>query len=206
MSIVREETGSSETARQIAKVAARLFATQGYDATPVNAIVDAAGVTKPTLYYHFKSKEGLAQALLTRPLTQLVERLTELMEQSADPVAGLIEYLEAHFAFVREDPDRVRFFYAIFFGPNGCGLALELAGFGQQFDAILMTAVRKLADAGIIAADRADAFFAMVRGMIIVSTMDSLYCGLELGPDRCRQLVDDLLRGFAEPGHYRGFP
>jgi AcrR family transcriptional regulator len=42
----------SETARHIARVAARLFAARGYDATPVRAIVEAAGVTKPTLYYH----------------------------------------------------------------------------------------------------------------------------------------------------------
>ena len=41
---------------------------RGYDATPVRAIVEAAGVTKPTLYYHFGSKEGLAQALDPVPL------------------------------------------------------------------------------------------------------------------------------------------
>lgn len=187
-------------------MAARLFATHGYDATPVNAIVEAAGVKKPTLYYHFKSKEGLAQALLTRPLTRLVETLAAQLGREVDPVEGLVEFLETHFAFVAEDPDRVRFFYAIFFGPNGSGLANELAGFGERLDEVLMASVRRLADAGIIAADRAEACFAMIRGMIIVSTMDYLYCGLELSPDRCRRLVDDILRGFAEPGRYDGIP
>ncbi len=55
---------SSEITRRIARVAAQLFATLGYDATSVRNIVEAAEVTKPTLYYHFQSKEGLAHALL----------------------------------------------------------------------------------------------------------------------------------------------
>ena len=36
-----------------------LFYEKGYDAVGVQQIVDAAGVTKPTLYYYFGSKQGL---------------------------------------------------------------------------------------------------------------------------------------------------
>src|SRR3954468_3176760 len=107
------KAGTSEVARHIATVAARLFATHGYDATPVRAIVEAAGVTKPTLYYHFGSKEGLAQALLTVPMTRLAATLREILEAPGDPVDQLAEMVEAHFAFCREDPDRARFVYAL---------------------------------------------------------------------------------------------
>lgn len=194
----------SATAREIAQVAARLFAARGYDATPVQAIVEAAGVTKPTLYYHFKSKEGLAQALLTRPLTDLVETLRELVQGSGDPVTGLVDLVEAHFSFVRQDPDRVRFFYAVFFGPLGSGLSTELAGFGDQLDAVLRSALDRLAQAKIIAPDRAGALFTVVRGLIIVRTMDHLYCDSELGPGLARRWVDDLLRGFGTIGWEQG--
>ncbi|MCA1685458.1 MAG: TetR/AcrR family transcriptional regulator, partial [Planctomycetia bacterium] len=71
---------ASAVARHIARVAARQFASRGYDATPVRAIVEAAGVTKPTLYYHFGSKEGLARALLTLPMTGLVNTLQAITE------------------------------------------------------------------------------------------------------------------------------
>ena len=67
----------SPVARHIARAAARLFAERGYDATSVREIVEAAGVAKPTLYYYFRSKEGLAQALLTVPLTSLVATCAE---------------------------------------------------------------------------------------------------------------------------------
>ena len=54
----------SPVARHIARAAARLFAERGYDATSVREIVEAAGVAKPTLYYYFRSKEGLRRRFL----------------------------------------------------------------------------------------------------------------------------------------------
>ena len=41
-----------------------LFYESGYDAVGVQQIVDSAGVSKPTLYYYFGSKQGLLEALL----------------------------------------------------------------------------------------------------------------------------------------------
>ena len=76
----------SSVARHIARVAARLFAQNGYDATSVREIVEAAGVAKPTLYYYFRSKEGLAQALLTVPLSNLVATLRQAVGTVEDPV------------------------------------------------------------------------------------------------------------------------
>src|SRR3954471_19223356 len=100
------QRSSRDVASHIARVAARLFAERGYDATSVREIVEAAGVTKPTLYYHFGSKEGLAQALLHRPLSGLVEVLGGIAAEGGDPVERLARLVEAHFAFCREEPDR----------------------------------------------------------------------------------------------------
>src|SRR5829696_2658863 len=90
--------GTSEVARHIARVAARLFASHGYDATPVRAIVEAAGVTKPTLYYHYGSKEGLAQALLTVPISRLNDDLQKILDSPGGAVEKLVRTFEAHFA------------------------------------------------------------------------------------------------------------
>src|SRR5581483_8225499 len=128
-----EEAGNA-SARHIARVAARLFAERGYDATSVREIVEAAGVTKPTLYYHFGSKEALAQALVTTPLERLQEAMRRAIDEAADPVEGLAAMLQAKLDFCREDPDRARFFYALFFGPLATGLANEIARCGGCMD------------------------------------------------------------------------
>lgn len=187
-------------ARHIARVAARLFAARGYDATPVRAIVEAAGVTKPTLYYHFGSKEGLAQALLTVPMTRLVARHEEAVADVADPLVALERLIEANFAFCREDPDRARFVYALFFGPLASGLSAELAGHGQRLTELMHEGVRRVADAGLIDPDRTGACASAVRGLVVIHTMDFLYRGGTLGPELAGRLVADLLNGFGRQG------
>ena len=52
-----------DTKENIMTCAIKLFANRGYDAVGIQEIVDNAGVTKPTLYYYFKSKMGLLEAI-----------------------------------------------------------------------------------------------------------------------------------------------
>src|SRR4051812_12422707 len=165
----------NSAARDIARVAAKLFATQGYEATSVRMIVEAAGVTKPTLYYYFGSKEGLAQALLTMPMTVLAERMRAILAERGDPIEGLTRIMDAHFAFFREDPDCARFFFALRFGPRGSELLAEVKRSMHTLPDLLDEAVQRLADAGLIAPDRVGACAMACRGMLVITSMDSLY-------------------------------
>jgi AcrR family transcriptional regulator len=194
MTPIRSE--SSAVARHIARVAARLFASRGYDATPVREIVEAAGVTKPTLYYHFGSKEGLAQALLTVPLAGLVETMRGLLDRGGDPIATLEALVEAQFAFCREEPDHVRFFYALCFGPPASGLATELFQCSEELVGLLVEGVHRAAEARIVDSTRVPACVEALRGLIVFSSMKFLFDGVELGPDLAYRIVHDLLRGF----------
>ena len=57
-----------------------LFASRGYDAVGVQEIVDAAGITKPTLYHYFGSKLGLPNTVLEEHFSVLhrsVERAAD---------------------------------------------------------------------------------------------------------------------------------
>ena len=59
------------SANRILETALDLFASQGYDATSVQAICDAAHITKPTLYHFYGSKEGVYNALIASALERL---------------------------------------------------------------------------------------------------------------------------------------
>jgi AcrR family transcriptional regulator len=48
-----------DTAKEILRVAYRLFIEKGYEATSIRAICKEVGVKMPALYYHFQSKENL---------------------------------------------------------------------------------------------------------------------------------------------------
>src|SRR5215218_7442288 len=193
------KAGTSEVARHIARVAARLFATQGYDATSVRAIVEAAGVTKPTLYYHYGSKEGLAQALLTVPMFRLNEDLQRILDSSDGPVTKLERMIEAHFASCREDPDRTRFFLSLYFGPLATGLAVDLEKFKGGMTCVMGEIFRLAAESGSIDPARVAEFAQACRGLMVISILDFLYKNGDLRPGLAARLVGDLLRGFARP-------
>lgn len=55
---------STDTRRRLVEAADKLFYGQGIQAVGVDAVALAAGVTKRTLYYHFKSKDDLIAAYL----------------------------------------------------------------------------------------------------------------------------------------------
>jgi len=66
----------AETSRErILAVAARLFAERGFAATSVDAVCRESGFSKPTIYWHFGSKQGLLVAVLERNAARSIERI-----------------------------------------------------------------------------------------------------------------------------------
>jgi AcrR family transcriptional regulator len=63
---VRQRLPEAERRALIVEAAGRLFGEHGYDATRLDEIAAAAGVTKPIVYRHFDSKRDLYLALLDR--------------------------------------------------------------------------------------------------------------------------------------------
>ena len=68
----RREQKRLETLQRIAETGLKLFIAQGYEGTTLEAIAEAAGISRRTFFYYFKSKEevllawqgsGFAQAL-----------------------------------------------------------------------------------------------------------------------------------------------
>lgn len=183
--------------RHIARAAARLFASQGYDATSVREIVAAAGVTKPTLYYHFGSKAGLANALLNAPLSRLMADLRGVLQSEPDPIEALRKMIQLQFEFCLDDPDRMRFIHALFFGPHGSSLMAEILPYCEEFDRVFLVVSQRLAESGVIAQGCDDEFTKHVRGLVVISTLDFLFRHEPVDSDRSASMVQQLIHGFA---------
>jgi AcrR family transcriptional regulator len=76
---------AAQRREQLMEVATRLFARHGYEATTTAAIADAAGVTEPILYRHFKSKQELFIAIVRVVSDQTLRRWHELISGVDDP-------------------------------------------------------------------------------------------------------------------------
>lgn len=79
-----------ETRDRILDAAEDVFNESGYSNTTLNEIAEAAGVTRGAIYWHFKNKEDLFQAMCLRirvPMDALIEGIVE--KGVNDPVAQL---------------------------------------------------------------------------------------------------------------------
>jgi AcrR family transcriptional regulator len=94
------KVAQGEATREALLAAAReLFGTRGYAETSLEAIAEAAGVTKGALYHHFTGKAQLFQLVFEDVKRELSSRLASVL-QAADPWEGLVAacrtYIETH--------------------------------------------------------------------------------------------------------------
>lgn len=83
MRVVKE---AEERRNEILDVAEKLFGTKGFDQTSTNDILNEIGIARGTLYYHFKSKEEILDAMIERIDKQLVAKAKMIAENKEIPV------------------------------------------------------------------------------------------------------------------------
>ncbi|MFJ5706756.1 TetR/AcrR family transcriptional regulator [Streptomyces sp. NPDC093105] len=74
-----------ERRRELLDTAAEVFAAQGYNATTVRKIADAAGMLAGSLYYHFDSKESMLDEILSTFLAELWEGYDAVLAAGLGP-------------------------------------------------------------------------------------------------------------------------
>jgi AcrR family transcriptional regulator len=83
-------------------VATELFATNGYEATAIPALLQVAGVSRGALYHHFESKEALFEAVLKAVEARVMARVTRSARAANDPLDALRRGSAAYLAMCRE--------------------------------------------------------------------------------------------------------
>ncbi|MEV4258264.1 TetR/AcrR family transcriptional regulator [Spirillospora sp. NPDC049652] len=81
----------AERRAELLATAAEVFASQGYAATTIRQVADAAGILGGSLYYHFDSKESMADEILST----FLDDMWAAYERVLDAGLGARETLEA---------------------------------------------------------------------------------------------------------------
>jgi AcrR family transcriptional regulator len=90
MSPRRRDTEGTAAARAerragLLATAAEVFASQGYAATTIRQVADAAGILGGSLYYHFDSKEAMADEILSTFLDEMWAAYDNVLESGLGP-------------------------------------------------------------------------------------------------------------------------
>jgi AcrR family transcriptional regulator len=190
---------AAERRAQLLEIARRLFARDGYHGASMEAIAEAAGVTKPVLYQHFPSKRALYEGLLVDDLGRLTEELEAAFSQAEGNAERLRRGFGAYLDFVDGHEDAFRLLFTE-------ALALD-ADFQRQVAAFRAWVADRVAaiiaaEAGL-ASPRAGALAAAIVGM---AEGAATWWLTERRPLPVGELADELAglawKGFARfPGH-----
>jgi len=104
---------NSDTKRKIFSEAAKLFSERGYYAVSMREISERAGVTKPTIYYYFGSKDGIYEQLISESIKWLDKITTTIRNQNGSSKEKLTQLLKHHFDACLKYPEYVKFIYSI---------------------------------------------------------------------------------------------
>src|SRR5881275_490479 len=103
-----------ESRASILQAAVREFAREGVAGARTDAIVRSAGVNKALLYYYFKDKEALYQAVLDEVFSGVRAAIQSALSQDLPPRERLAAYVCAHFDYIASNPLYPRIVHAEF--------------------------------------------------------------------------------------------
>ena len=103
--------------QRLLETATELFAERGYAGTSVREIVERAGVSKPVLYYYFKSKEGLFYAILEWAADVQQKILNEVFATSGTVLERFIYFYRRVSEGVEEYQNLYKMIHGLIYGP-----------------------------------------------------------------------------------------
>jgi AcrR family transcriptional regulator len=105
---VRQPAKSAATRRKILDAAARTFRDKGYAATTLNDIADAAEIRAASLYYYFRSKEDLLDAVFGIGMQRVVDAVRQrsaALPANATLAQRIQVAIEAHLEMLLQQGD-----------------------------------------------------------------------------------------------------
>lgn len=190
----------ASTRDRLLAAATFIFSERGYAGASVREIAEAVGLSKPALYHHFGSKEGVYRAV-GRNLTALLDSAIAAGSSAAGSarqrlerlLLGLWDLLEAH-------PDAARFGAAAWRAAERGAPAANLGSLHTRVQSAVATLVAEgLANGELVDADAGAVTHTLVGAFLL--SVDLALFRPELGTGR-RQLegaLDLVFRGLENP-------
>jgi AcrR family transcriptional regulator len=191
----------AKTRSRLIRAAVQVFDKKGYDAASVREIVELAGVTKPALYYHFGSKEGLLKAILTEGAREFEGVMAQSVDRGGNTRERLTRLCEDLYGLFSQNLSFVRVTHAVFLGPSDVAPDFDFSVYERSIVAALERIVREGQASGeVTSANPADVALALL-GVVSAVFGRQLHPRMEpLGVDGLRRLINLVFDGVLKDG------
>lgn len=92
--IMNEKVKETDTKQKILTCALDLFASRGYAGTSMNDIIQKVGISKGSVYWHFKSKEDIFVQVIADSYDQWLSLVNQELADISDPIEKIRKYSE----------------------------------------------------------------------------------------------------------------
>lgn len=190
---------------RLLNAAVRVFDRKGYAAASVREVAELAGVTKPALYYHFGSKEGLLLAILEQAKREFDLAIEQALARTGTARSRIVAMCEDIYGLFGQNVPIARVAHAVFLGPPDGAPPFDVTVFEGRFRGALE---RVLAD-GIASGEFRD----IATGDVALAIMGILEGCNErqlhpafdpVGTDGLRRLIDLLFDGVTRTARAQG--
>jgi TetR/AcrR family transcriptional regulator len=177
--------------------ALELFSEKGYDATSVREICEAAGITKPTLYHFYGSKEGVYRAIVEGSLERFRADMIFALSGEGSLRDQLVRMARGYVDATVRQPDLARFLMALIHNPPHSAPTTDFVGFYQGILDALARAVEAAVARGEVCAGPTDVRLLVFMGALGEAMHGHLLVGRpDLTPALAATLVDTVLGGW----------
>ena len=190
-------THSTSSASRILQTALQLFSKKGYDATSVREICEASGITKPTLYHFFGSKDGVYRALVDGALEGFHQEIATRVARPGAAAERLRSVARAYFEYAAREREMVRFMLSLIYSPSSAAPRTDFPAFYGG----LVKLVAGVAEEGVVSGEFAPGPVD-VRMLVLMGALGEALCGnLIMGapaltPALAGELVDAVVNGW----------
>jgi AcrR family transcriptional regulator len=183
------------TREHLIEVATRLFAARSYEGTSIEAVLAEAGVSRGSLYHHFRGKDALFLAVMEDVGVRVAGQIAAAMQDTRDPVGALRAGSKAWF---RLAADPVVQQIMLIDAPTVLGWQRWRDLDEQSSLAVIRPALSYSADAGRIERRHVDMFAHIVLAAsnevaLMIGRADDPAVALSAGESALMEFLDRLL-------------
>jgi AcrR family transcriptional regulator len=193
----RRSESRAGTRRAILDATETLLIEAGHRGFSVRTLVDRCGYSAPTIYHHFKDKDGLIDALLEQRLELLADDLKRV-PLSDDPVENLRALTRAFALFGLRNPTHYQLLMQA--REEDAGM-IESA---EEARRLMESPAEQIAERGWIELGDLDALrqaiWTMVHGIV---SMHALRPDVDWKPELLDQSIEGIIRGWLTPAEAR---
>ncbi len=182
--------------QRIVREATRLFALKGYNGVSVREIVEAAGITRPTLYYYFPSKEQLFEHIIAETLGEFRSQLEQAVRSQGSLRERLIQICRVHLDFARCNADNCHLVHSVLFTNESKRVNFDLDEYFRQNMRMIADVLAEGMASGDIRSGDPWLMAMMFGGIIHMFIMAMMRDPAAVSQEGLAEIVvDNLLRG-----------